>query len=65
MFHPCPAEHPWILADCPVELLAALWEDAIRAQSPDAADLYTAWQASQHIPSPRRETNSSARQVMP
>lgn len=58
MFHPCPAEHPWILADCPLELLKALWEDAVRGQSPDAADLLTAWHAVEAIPAipaPRAE----------
>jgi hypothetical protein len=43
MLHPCAEEHPWRLADCPAELLAALWEDAVAYESPDAAELFEAW----------------------
>lgn len=41
-------DHPWVLADCPLELLAAMWNDALYLDDVDAGqdgtDLMAAWQ---------------------
>lgn len=59
LVHPCAEEHPWHLADCPLELLAAMWNDSLYLADGDAArdgdDLLTAWHAKQLIPAPRAE----------
>lgn len=54
MIHPCPAEHPWVLADCPADLLAAMWNDSLYLDDVDAGrdgtDLMAAWQAKNLVP---------------
>lgn len=60
---PHKGEHPWVLVELPLELLAAFWEDSLIFESVDAAELLDAWHAKRLllktvIPAPRTAQTS-------